>query len=65
MVDEVCLYTNSYIHWAIHLLPYTYVTGSAKIDHVSANFTELYFGYVISSIPHVVSHFRTLQKKAH
>ena len=42
----------------------TYVIGSARIDHVSTNYTELYF-LLISSVQNVVSHFRKLQKKAH
>ena len=27
----------------INQVTYTYVTGPAKIDHVNANYTELYF----------------------
>ena len=27
----------------LHYFEYTYVTGPAKIDHVSANYTWLYF----------------------
>ena len=41
-----------------------FVTGPAKTDHVSANYTELYF-LLISFVPNALSHFRKLQKKAH
>ena len=40
-----------------------YVTGPAKIDHVSANYTDLIL--LISFVWNALSHFRKLQKKAH
>ena len=40
------------------------VTGPAKINHLSANFTEFLF-LLIPSIKNAVSHFCKLHKKAH
>ena len=39
----VCMHVCMYIHAYACMYVRIYVTGPVKIDHVSANYTELYF----------------------
>ena len=69
MYGYVHMYGYMYIHtessdfMGQNMLNYLICDRAYKINHVSANYTDLCFANLISFVPNALSHFHKLRKK--